>query len=53
MGLGMEEAIQLSLQGKVVPLASRCPVHCKSGNLPQKVNLQEWPEDRKLPKLSG
>jgi len=30
MGLGMEEAIQLSFRGKVVPLAARCSVHCKS-----------------------
>lgn len=30
MGLGIEEAIQRSFAGQVVPLASRCSVHCKS-----------------------
>ena len=30
MGLEMEEAIRRSFGGKVVPLASRCSVHCKS-----------------------
>jgi predicted CoA-substrate-specific enzyme activase len=40
MGLGMEEAIQLSFQGKVVPLASRCSVHCKS-DITHKLNRNE------------
>ncbi len=40
MGLGMEEAIRLSLQGKVVPLASRCSVHCKS-DITHKLNRNE------------
>jgi predicted CoA-substrate-specific enzyme activase len=40
MGLGMEEAIQLSLEGKVVPLASRCSVHCKS-DITHKLNRNE------------
>ncbi len=40
MGLEMEEAIQLSLQGKVVPLASRCSVHCKS-DITHKLNRNE------------
>jgi predicted CoA-substrate-specific enzyme activase len=40
MGLGMEAAIQLSLQGKVVPLASRCSVHCKS-DITHKLNRNE------------
>ncbi len=45
MGLGMEAAIQLSLQGKVVPLASRCSVHCKS-DITHKLNRNEAaPED--------
>ena len=30
MGLDIDEAIALSFTGKVVPLASRCSVHCKS-----------------------
>lgn len=30
MGLGMEDAIRTSFDGKVVPLAARCSVHCKS-----------------------
>ena len=30
MGLGLDEAIRLSFSGQVVPLASRCSVHCKS-----------------------
>ncbi|MGO8698154.1 MAG: acyl-CoA dehydratase activase [Limisphaerales bacterium] len=40
MGLGMEDAIQLSLEGKVVPLASRCSVHCKS-DITHKLNRKE------------
>ncbi|MGD1085570.1 MAG: acyl-CoA dehydratase activase, partial [Verrucomicrobiota bacterium] len=40
MGLGMEAAIQLSSQGKVVPLASRCSVHCKS-DITHKLNRNE------------
>ncbi|HXR06105.1 MAG TPA: acyl-CoA dehydratase activase, partial [Candidatus Acidoferrum sp.] len=40
MGLGMEEAIQLSFHGKVVPLASRCSVHCKS-DITHKLNRNE------------
>ena len=30
MGLSLDEAIRNSFAGKVVPLASRCSVHCKS-----------------------
>jgi predicted CoA-substrate-specific enzyme activase len=45
MGLGLEEAIRLSFHGKVVPLASRCSVHCKS-DITHKLNRQEaTPED--------
>lgn len=45
MGLGMEEAIQRSFLGKVVPLASRCSVHCKS-DITHKLNRNEaTPED--------
>ncbi len=45
MGLGMEEAIQRSFKGKVVPLASRCSVHCKS-DITHKLNRNEaTPED--------
>jgi predicted CoA-substrate-specific enzyme activase len=40
MGLDMEAAIQFSLQGKVVPLASRCSVHCKS-DITHKLNRNE------------
>lgn len=40
MGLGMEEAIQRSFSGKVVPLASRCSVHCKS-DITHKLNRNE------------
>ncbi len=40
MGLEMEAAIQLSLRGKVVPLASRCSVHCKS-DITHKLNRNE------------
>jgi predicted CoA-substrate-specific enzyme activase len=45
MGLDLEEAIRRSFQGKVVPLASRCSVHCKS-DITHKLNRQEAaPED--------
>ena len=45
MGLGMEEAIRRSFSGKVVPLASRCSVHCKS-DITHKLNRNEaTPED--------
>jgi activator of 2-hydroxyglutaryl-CoA dehydratase len=40
MGLSLEEAIQRSFHGKVVPLASRCSVHCKS-DITHKLNRQE------------
>lgn len=40
MGLGIEEAIQRSFAGKVVPLASRCSVHCKS-DITHKLNRKE------------
>ncbi len=40
MGLEIEEAIQLSYSGKVVPLASRCTVHCKS-DVTHKLNRHE------------
>jgi predicted CoA-substrate-specific enzyme activase len=45
MGLGLEEAIRRSFKGKVVPLAARCSVHCKS-DITHKLNRQEaTPED--------
>ncbi|HXJ67735.1 MAG TPA: acyl-CoA dehydratase activase, partial [Verrucomicrobiae bacterium] len=45
MGLEMEEAIQRSFAGNVVPLASRCSVHCKS-DITHKLNRNEaTPED--------
>src|SRR5208283_4913957 len=45
MGLGIEEAIQCSYRGKVVPLACRCSVHCKS-DITHKLNRKEaCPED--------
>ncbi|MBI2929658.1 MAG: anhydro-N-acetylmuramic acid kinase [Verrucomicrobia bacterium] len=45
MGLGMEEAIRRSFAGKVVPLAARCSVHCKS-DITHKLNRKEAaPED--------
>ena len=45
MGLALEEAIPRSFHGKVVPLASRCSVHCKS-DITHKLNRQEaTPED--------
>jgi predicted CoA-substrate-specific enzyme activase len=40
MGLGTDEAIELSFAGKVVPLASRCSVHCKS-DITHKLNRHE------------
>lgn len=40
MGLGMEEAIRRSFDGRVVPLASRCSVHCKS-DITHKLNRNE------------
>jgi predicted CoA-substrate-specific enzyme activase len=40
MGLDLEEAIQRSFGGKVVPLASRCSVHCKS-DITHKLNRNE------------
>jgi predicted CoA-substrate-specific enzyme activase len=40
MGLDMAEAVRLSLAGKVVPLASRCSVHCKS-DVTHKLNRHE------------
>ncbi len=40
MGLGIEEAIRASHGGKVVPLASRCSVHCKS-DITHKLNRKE------------
>jgi predicted CoA-substrate-specific enzyme activase len=40
MGLDIGEAIQLSIAGKVVPLASRCSVHCKS-DVTHKLNRHE------------
>lgn len=45
MGLGIDEAIRRSFDGKVVPLASRCSVHCKS-DITHKLNRNEaTPED--------
>jgi predicted CoA-substrate-specific enzyme activase len=45
MGLGMDEAVRRSFDGKVVPLASRCSVHCKS-DITHKLNRNEaTPED--------
>jgi len=45
MGLGLEEAIRRSFAGRVVPLASRCSVHCKS-DITHKLNRNEaTPED--------
>ena len=45
MGLGMEDAIRDSFAGKVVPLAARCSVHCKS-DITHKLNRNEaTPED--------
>ena len=45
MGLNLEEAIRRSFAGKVVPLAARCSVHCKS-DITHKLNRNEaTPED--------
>ncbi len=45
MGLKLEEAIRRSFAGRVVPLASRCSVHCKS-DITHKLNRHEAaPED--------
>ncbi len=45
MGLSLQDAIRRSWRGKVVPLASRCSVHCKS-DITHKLNRQEaTPED--------
>lgn len=45
MGLNIEEAIRRSFAGEVVPLASRCSVHCKS-DITHKLNRNEaTPED--------
>jgi len=45
MGLGLDEAISRSAAGKVVPLAARCSVHCKS-DITHKLNRREAsPED--------
>jgi predicted CoA-substrate-specific enzyme activase len=45
MGFSREEAIRRSFDGKVVPLASRCSVHCKS-DITHKLNRNEaTPED--------
>ena len=40
MGLDIDTAIGLSTSGKVVPLASRCTVHCKS-DVTHKLNRHE------------
>ncbi|MHC4209428.1 MAG: acyl-CoA dehydratase activase [Planctomycetota bacterium] len=40
MGLDLEEAIERSWEGKVVPLAARCSVHCKS-DITHKLNRRE------------
>ena len=40
MGLSIDDAIELSFTGKVVPLASRCSVHCKS-DITHKLNRHE------------
>jgi len=45
MGLNLEDAIRRSFDGEVVPLASRCSVHCKS-DITHKLNRNEArPED--------
>jgi predicted CoA-substrate-specific enzyme activase len=44
MGLDLEEAIRRSFHGHVVPLASRCSVHCKS-DITHKLNRQEASPD--------
>jgi predicted CoA-substrate-specific enzyme activase len=40
MGLDIDSAIELSASGRVVPLASRCTVHCKS-DVTHKLNRHE------------
>ena len=40
LGLTLDEAIRRSFDGKVVPLASRCSVHCKS-DITHKLNRKE------------
>lgn len=40
MGLSLEQAVQGSFAGKVIPLASRCSVHCKS-DITHKLNRHE------------
>ncbi|MGD0898218.1 MAG: anhydro-N-acetylmuramic acid kinase, partial [Thermoguttaceae bacterium] len=40
LGLGLDEAVERSFQGAVVPLASRCSVHCKS-DITHMLNRQE------------
>ncbi|MBI2496490.1 MAG: activase, partial [Opitutae bacterium] len=40
MGLGLDEAIRGSFAGRVVPLAARCSVHCKS-DITHKLNRHE------------
>jgi len=40
MGLSLDEAIRRSFAGSVVPLASRCSVHCKS-DITHKLNRHE------------
>ena len=45
MGLTLDDAIRRSFTGKVVPLAARCSVHCKS-DITHKLNRHEaTPED--------
>jgi predicted CoA-substrate-specific enzyme activase len=44
MGLDLEEAIRRSFNGHVVPLASRCSVHCKS-DITHKLNRKEASAD--------
>ncbi len=45
MGFNLDEAIRRSFAGKVVPLAARCSVHCKS-DITHKLNRNEaTPED--------
>ena len=40
LGLTLDEAIRRSFDGKIVPLASRCSVHCKS-DITHKLNRKE------------
>ena len=44
MGLELEEAIRRSFQGRTVPLAARCSVHCKS-DITHKLNRSEATPD--------